>query len=493
MSGVKERVVDITESQLETILEGIQVSQNAVIRQQQAFNQARNELEQQARRDRQALESQLQRQQSQMHAMEQEYAQRMRAQAQSFNQRIQAQDKKFDDRFDQVDDRLDNIEQDVSNLRNETYQLVQEARQYTDQRFDQLEQQIKVKEDLQKRQAESAKELYNQVINRVESHPRFQKFVDQALHQDLKDKADTAESQMKIQSFGAAYGTYRDAVYKAQTLELEIQAKEYEWIQTRQLAREAVESGLANSTSAKTHELEWELQDGALEKVATQVDKWTNGTLTQLDEQLKSFKVQLADHNSEALSTEQLKALAQDASQNNLQVRQAVKVATEQTALSQQRWEFMDAAAASLADRGYQVVNDGYVGDDNRNGYSLLLRGITGDQIAIRVDPSSTGNSLANRFAVDSYAANGKPIPTSINQDILNRLNNAFSDVAGEELPELKCQDIKYNHQGRPEMLQASKNLQAPQQTRWGDENHQQKHQQMIKQRIMKKPQQQPK
>jgi len=488
MSGIKERTVDITESQLASILSGISQSQLSARRSQEAIQEAREELQRQARRDRAALESQLEAQQSQMHELERDYARKMKRQAQQFNRKLEEQAEETNERFEQVDQRfehvdrrLNQIESSVQDLRSETHQLVQEARDYTDKRVTELASQIQAKEDHQRKLAESVQALYQQAIGRVKSHPRFEKFVDIDLLNELENEAATGSDQMKSSSFGGAYGSYRNATYKVHTLEQEIQLREQEWLATRQVVRSEVENGLAESKAAATHEQEWALEGGESDLIETRVDHWTNGALTELDGQINEMKDQLSDQRSEDLSLDQLKELAQVATQKRVQVAQALQVAEEQNALSQQRWEFMDAVADSLKDH-YTPIKDGYLDEDGRNGYSLLMEGATGDQIAIRVDPSvseSNPSNLANRFSVDYFHPSGRKadVPPSIQQDI----QFAFSDVLGEEVI-LQCQDAKYNHRVRTEVKESAQTL-----TQSSESQIQtQKHREKLKQRVMK-------
>ena len=138
------------------------------------------------------------------------------------------------------------------------------------------------------------------------------------------------------------------------------------------MVRSEVENGLADAKAAAEHEQQWELEGGQVDLIETNVDHWTDGSLSQLNGELAEFKSSLSDQNSEELTLDQLKMMATTAAERRVQVGKALEVAQEQCALSQQRWEFMDAVAESLSDY-YNPVKDGYFEGDQRNGYSLLM------------------------------------------------------------------------------------------------------------------------
>jgi hypothetical protein len=56
--------------------------------------------------------------------------------------------------------------------------------------------------------------------------------------------------------------------------------------------------------------------------------------------------------------------------------------------------------AARLADSGYEVLDNAWVGNDERQANHVVLRGVNGDEIAVAIAPKADAGKLSNQIQI---------------------------------------------------------------------------------------------
>ncbi len=135
--------------------------------------------------------------------------------------------------------------------------------------------------------------------------------------------------------------------------------------------------------------------------VSVDVDAWTAGDLTSLEERLGSLNGQL--DNSEELSVSDLDGIQSAGMQISREIDDTSMFAVEAFYASQDRADIAQDIADQLAEQGLTIVDHSYQGNDQRAAHRLHLRNnVTGFEIVITQTPViGQGGTIANRLESD--------------------------------------------------------------------------------------------
>ncbi len=170
MSGKKDVVVQVTESQLESIYHRLQTSEQSLKTQENHINQAIKDVQKKSDEKLNQLKSQMNQQRTKMDQLEVDFAKRMQSQQNLFDQKMRNQTQYVDQRFEKV-------EAEIESLKLEVLNQAKIQKSYTDAKVLDLKQSIDHQNELEKTHAQSKYDLFNAVFERIQSNQRSRKFI----------------------------------------------------------------------------------------------------------------------------------------------------------------------------------------------------------------------------------------------------------------------------------------------------------------------------
>lgn len=202
----------------------------------------------------------------------------------------------------------------------------------------------------------------------------------------------------------AALAVAQECVLQATLLHQELELRTQQWETHRLLALQSLEVGIEALQAHRSFQLSEVAVQGTgpcRTAPATEVetDYWTHGAWSALHQRLGEMRWGIADTDAN-VSLHELQRI-QEAGHEA--ITQAVALAaTAKYALmaSILRVDLQREFAARLADSGYEVVDNAWAGNDERQANHVLLRGVNGDEIAVVIAPKEDAGQLSNRIQV---------------------------------------------------------------------------------------------
>ena len=204
--------------------------------------------------------------------------------------------------------------------------------------------------------------------------------------------------------FQAALALSQESALQASLLHQKLELLTEQWETHRRLALESIEFGLESLQAHRTFQLSAVQMEAADETHTTpaqevDADHWTGGQWASVYQQLAEMRWRIADEDA-AVSLEELQRIQQagrDAPTQAVGLAVTAKYALMASIL---RSDLQRDFCARLAESGYQVVDNAWAGDDERQANHVVLRGINGDEIAVVIAPKEEAGKLSNRIQV---------------------------------------------------------------------------------------------
>jgi ElaB/YqjD/DUF883 family membrane-anchored ribosome-binding protein len=185
------------------------------------------------------------------------------------------------------------------------------------------------------------------------------------------------------------------------------------WEATRALAIQSLEAGLGALDAARSFRLsdvEVTTGDEARSEPAQEVDTdhWTGGAWAFRHGELGEALERIGDPDA-SVSLDELEALrasAEEAASEAVALQVTAKYALMASLL---RADLQARFADRLADAGYAVVDNAWLGNDERAENHLVLRGVAGDEISIVLAPKAGESCFSNKVKVLFRTGPGHP------------------------------------------------------------------------------------
>ena len=232
-------------------------------------------------------------------------------------------------------------------------------------------------------------------------HDRFAPGQLDALRRHVADARQSADAGMPEAALSTAQRTYWDVA----DLRVHVLAKEQEFLLLHEAALEEARSLLAEARSNRQYKLE--LGKGQdRDEIDLEVDHWTHGELTQLENDIASLEKQLIKGES-TLTSDQVKDILCQLDALRPRMTEVVEHARDNILASQLRVNIADAAVEAFKSQGFTVADETYEGEDERNAYYVKLQNIAGSEVVTVISPvEGAGSRTADRRP--------RPVPVGI-------------------------------------------------------------------------------
>ncbi|RRR73161.1 MAG: hypothetical protein EI684_09265 [Candidatus Viridilinea halotolerans] len=427
MSGRKQVTVDsaeyrrlqMAEGQLRSMQQNLPETLNRLMRDNEAELRRRLEPLEQRQRE---FQQTTQRMRQEVRQVETAMAQRLEKQQRTLRQNIADSAKRLQREVeaaqreaanmvkDEREARIRHVQTVAEQIRHETQALVAEQADQLTQLIDQERQsretQIRAihqrlaseqqrKDTLASSWIETAQILHD-FIDRHYAHQQFApnqldrlaRMIEQAqtnLAQGIAEAAATMAQQ--------AYGSLSD-------LRLELERLEREWQVWRIRSLEAAHTILALVQRNRTCPA-MDLQANQLD-IMIEVDHWTEGRLSALEAELNGVIAQMEDA-AQPITTSELRQLA-ETNLPGMQERLEQTIAQARNAVisSQLRTNIADAVVQAFEEQGFQLQDDTYEGDDQRQGFVAQVVHLDGSKVTVVVAPDGAGQNALNIHSYDA-------------------------------------------------------------------------------------------
>ena len=223
----------------------------------------------------------------------------------------------------------------------------------------------------------------------------------------LEQKFNISKSNLLV-DFGAALSTAQSLHNDALELIVEIQQKQSEWNAFYKETEEGARKLLAEVEVQQA--AEWLMDfEGGSEKIAAEVDYWSDGELGRLQHQI-SESLRILERDKDALGVEDLKASLDKQNSMADEIEKCVSYAKERLIASQLRVGIAGDVLAELAGAGWKLEDsawEGEQGDDGKgwkNSYHMKLRDMGNNEIiAVIVPEQATRGTIENRLQFAYY------------------------------------------------------------------------------------------
>lgn len=322
-------------------------------------------------------------------------------------------------------------------------QMVSQERQERQQQQQVFEQQLNqvasdINQERQRRQ-QIAKDLLADVeiiwseINQNYEHERLAPGRLASLYRQIE----LTKSNMQANLPEVAIANTQQTYLALADLRLELEQKEQEALLIYNATLEAVKTAIAEIEVHRTCQVE--IGEGnEVEAFDLDVDYWSNGKLSQYEQNLRQLESQLAA-GSGTFSQEQIEAIRQQITAAQPQLTEIIEQARLNVLGSQMRAEIADRVVEALTNLGYTLVNvetDAlYEGNDERQAYVVKVQNFAGDEVVAVINPEKefgTNSISINAFSeslVDETAA----------QQNAKAVFNVLEDAGIEGVGEMLC------------------------------------------------------
>ena len=380
MSGIKETFVSMPTRQRDSMLSQIRQSQNEVARVNER-NRQLQEANNNAQTRINALDNKIN---TQIAGLSNQIREVERRQNAAFRNALERQG---------ADIRSEIREQGVQ-LRRE----MQSQRTELTQMINSVVQQINAEKQGQQ---ERALEWVSQVeafIKEIDNY-RHNMFTPNRL-QGIRTRLQHAQGSINLGDYQAAISTAQEAFTEAALLRCDVVNAEIEWVRSfERLSNDVAElSAEINATKL----LNFEIGD---EIINAQIDYWTEGALSRLEERVSEIKQILKEPDN--VSNDNLVSLITEIynlSQNLSTPRTGlIDLAREAIMLSQCRADIISDIAEVFADRGWRLDDYTYRNGEEKEALHGKIVDGTGNEIVVIVEPQMNQGKLENKILLNFF------------------------------------------------------------------------------------------
>lgn len=291
-------------------------------------------------------------------------------------------------------------DQKFSHLIAEERQARQQGQQILQQQINQVVENLEAESQRKQQLAVDYFADVDQVWKQIDRDYQHQRFAPGKLA-DLRRDLDLANSNIQAGVFEAAIATCQQTYLKLADLRLELEQKQQEWLFYYQASLTDLRSLI---TEVQTHrECEVEVGQGSdAETFKCEVDYWTNGRLSEYENQLNQLESQLVEGEA-TLTTEQIKNIGENINQLQPILGEILEQARCSILNSQLRVEIADRIIETLENIGYSLIDDTYEGEDQRNAFVVKVKNVAGDEVVTVISPESEFG--ANSVSINSFSA----------------------------------------------------------------------------------------
>ena len=227
-------------------------------------------------------------------------------------------------------------------------------------------------------------------------HERFAPGQMDAFQRNIRD----ARENLGAGISEAALSTAQKAYWELVDLRTLVRQRESEFIKTYQAALEEARAILEEARANRTYSLE--LGSGAeANTLEMEVDYWTHGELSALEQEIQSMERQLISGES-SLSTEAVKDILLSLESDRSKIQEIVGKARDNILSSQLRFNVAETVVQALASQGFVVEAGVYECNDQRNAYIAKVKNIAGTEIVTVISPVGEEPGK-NRVSINSY------------------------------------------------------------------------------------------
>jgi len=440
MSGEKRRYVSVEDQELRRLRE--QESRLRTLQQDlpERLNRVREEAKQEFQQRLAPLEARTKKQEqeskqlrSTLASLEQNTQQRLKQQREEFQNALNSSQQRQQQSLVQETQRLESaMKAGFEEQRSEYLRITSQQRQ----EYLQLNEQLDVKfshlitQERQAREAEqkALQQQIDQVFANIEEEKQDKTSlatnlladVEQIWHSinqnyqhhrfapgklaDLQRNLELAHNNFANGLNEAAIATSQEAYLQLADLRIELEQKEQEW---QLLYSAALEDLYALVTEVQANrQIQLDFGEGdEIEHFHVEVDYWTQGTLTNYEQQILALQKQLQEGEN-TLTSDRLKEIGDEITQLIPQLSQIVDQAAKEILGSQMRAEIADKVVGVLQGMGYQLLNPEadsiYEGSDQRQSYIVKVKNIAGDEVVTVIAPErefGTNSVSVNTFS----------------------------------------------------------------------------------------------
>jgi len=218
----------------------------------------------------------------------------------------------------------------------------------------------------------------------------------------IADFIDQAEINLRNGASQAALGQAQSAYFELIELRAEVLFQEQEFEAAYSAALESVRSLIEEVKQNRQGVISDEANTG--NDVRVDIDFWSKGTLTQLQERLGSIERSLQEERS-TLSVDEIRQMEDEVNALRPQLVEAIEQARLAIINSQACYNVADIIAEVMESQGYKVEQGTYEGEDQRGAYAIKMSNLGGDEFVSIITPSAE-QELAYSTEMNFYDRN---------------------------------------------------------------------------------------
>jgi hypothetical protein len=265
----------------------------------------------------------------------------------------------------------------AAKMRREYHSLVDEERVERQRQFGQLQDQVNRIEGREQNRHQMA-EAWLQDLRKLQGavaalpHARFAP----GRMARLEAMIDQGENNLRLGASQAALVNAQNCYLDLIELRAEVLYQEQIFEQAFLEATAAVKALLAEVNAHQTATA----HAGTPDEFSFEVDFWSKGRLSQVNNDLKTLEQRLADEK-EKLSLDQVQALAADVEKHRGELLAAVESAKVAIVNGQACYNVSQIVENVLEEQGFRVDDGVYEGEDQRAAYALKMSNLNGDEV----------------------------------------------------------------------------------------------------------------
>jgi len=429
-------------------------ARNRLLNQQQQAREAQNQQLRQRLADNEArYERHVQSLGQEMKVLEQNtrarFEQQRKAYQKSLEESARQQQQYTDQRVNQLNDQ---IQRDLKQQRKEYLDLFkvqernfQEALQQQgvvlQANIDTLAAQIRQRLDSEQAIADTWIAHLKQEIAFIRERYRHEQFTPGEVAR-LENRLQLANSNRAQGIYQTAIGTGQEGFLQARQLREQLELMEMHWEHCRQLAHESATAALLLLDEHK--QIDYRLEGD--QTLQVEVDYWTEGQWQILHDRVSGLQQQVADGQS-TLTADQFRELQQTVEQANDQTLALVATAKVAALSSIKRRDIQDIILERLAEMGFAYQDSSYEGEDFRRALHLKLRNGNGDELVTVVTPE--GEVFNNRLTFNFFDQSPNE---QVRDERLNLLRQHIESEGEMTVGSMQCEQA-YAGDNAPEAL----------------------------------------
>jgi hypothetical protein len=364
--------------------------------------EALNQIRRQSRNELQQHLAPLERRQQQYEAGLNRMASEVREYERQTAQSFERQNREFRERLESM----------AGELRSETHRLIAEQenrfnrtieqeRREREQQIQSVQQQVIALQADHVRKQEIAHvwlDSSKEILEFIRNNSRHERFAPGRLVQ-LESRLEQAHQNFQQGIPETALSQAQQSYSELSQLRLELDRLEREWQVWRSAALESVRVLLEEARVNR----ETKVNDAQGNEIdtAVEVDWWTDGKLSELENRLQALIAEMQKENSK-LTTEDLKKIVeQQAPQLQEQLQKIVQEARIEVVSSQLRSNLANLIVQVLEEKGYSFQDATYEGNDQRQSVVAKVGYLDGSEVVVEVKPSDTGSGM-NEININS-------------------------------------------------------------------------------------------